>query len=201
VKTSKRSARRGFTLAEIAVTIVIVGVGLVLVLQGLNTAKITAAQTRNTRLARELALYTLGQVEAGLYQDDIEQGLNGNYSEMGYTAFSYEVIAGDATFRERDPNSPYDSWQPTQKELDDKKKDGDEITQPFEKVKVRVTFPKFGEYSNELILERWIPWEQVYGTQDESTTSGSKSSSGGSSSSGSSSGASSSNKSSGSSTR
>jgi prepilin-type N-terminal cleavage/methylation domain-containing protein len=30
---------QGFTLAEVAVTIVIVGIGLVLVLQGLNTAR------------------------------------------------------------------------------------------------------------------------------------------------------------------
>lgn len=179
MKTPLRHGRRGFTLAEIAVTIVIVGIGLVLVLQGLNTAKITAAQTRNSKLARELALFTLGQVESGLYQDDIKQGLAGNYSDMGYTAFSYEVLVGDAAFRERDPNSPFDSWQPTEKELEQKQKEEeDEITQPFEKVKIRVTFPKYGEYSNELILERWMPWEQVYGVEDDSTTTAKSKSSG-----------------------
>ena len=43
----RASARAGFTLAEVMVTLVIVGIGLTLVLQGLNTAKLTAAQTRN----------------------------------------------------------------------------------------------------------------------------------------------------------
>lgn len=162
---------RGFTLAEVAVTIVIIGVGLVLVLQGLNTAKIMAAQTRNQKLARELALFTLGQVEAGLYQDDIRTGLVGNYSDLGYTAFNYEVKVGDETFRDQDPNAPYDSWRPTERELEQKKKDEeDEVAQPYEKVKVRVTFPKYAEYPNELVLERWIAWEQVYGTEDESST-------------------------------
>ena len=33
----------GFTLAEVAVTLVIVGVGLLFVLQGLSTSKFTAA--------------------------------------------------------------------------------------------------------------------------------------------------------------
>lgn len=171
--------RAGFTLAEVAVTIVIIGIGLVLVLQGLNTAKIMAAQTRNQRLARDLALYTLGQVEAGLYQDDIRSGLTGNYADLGYNAFTYEVLVGDDAFKERDPNAPYDSWQPTERELDQKKKDEDEeVEQPYEKVKVRVTFPKYEAYTNELILERWVPWVQVYGTEDET---GSKTASNGTS--------------------
>lgn len=123
----KTARRAGFTLAEVAVTIVIVGIGLVLVLQGLNTAKITAAQTRNEKLARELALYTLGQVESGLYQEDIESGLSGNYSDLGYAAFGYEVVVGDEAFTDVDPNAPFDSWKPrTQKELDDEKKKEEE---------------------------------------------------------------------------
>ena len=39
----------GFTLAEVAVTIVIVGIGMLLVLEGLNVSKMTAAQTRNMK--------------------------------------------------------------------------------------------------------------------------------------------------------
>ena len=169
-----RSARRaGFTLAEVAITIVIVGIGLVLVLQGLNTAKITAAQTRNEKLARELGLYTLGQIESGLYQEDIESGLTGNYSDLGYAAFAYEVVVGDESFAETDPNAPFDSWKPrTQKQLDDEKKKADEqLPEPYEKVKIRVTFPKYAEYQNQLVLERWSPWVQVYGEKEEDPSS------------------------------
>lgn len=176
-----RAARGGFTLAEIAVTIVIVGIGLVLVLQGLNTAKITAAQTRNEKLARELGLFTLGQVESGLFQEDIEQGLAGNYSDQNAPAFHFEVVVGDESFSETDPNAPFDSWKPrTQKQLDDqKKKDEEDLPEPYEKVKIKITFPKYLEYKNELVLELWIPWTQVYGETEEDGTKKSTSSSSG----------------------
>ncbi|MDZ4772234.1 MAG: prepilin-type N-terminal cleavage/methylation domain-containing protein [Planctomycetota bacterium] len=166
---SRPLSRAGFTLAEVAVTIVIVGIGLVLVLQGLNTAKITAAQTRNEKLARELGLYTLGQIESGLYQEDIEQGLAGTYADQGYAAFTYEVVVGDEGFVDTDPNAPFDSWKPrTQKQLDDeKKKDEEQLPEPYEKVKIKVSFPKFAEYQNQLVLEHWMPWTQVYGETDE----------------------------------
>ena len=57
---SANRARAGFTLAEVAVTLVIVAIGPTLVLQGLNTSKMSAAQTHNRKVARELALLTLG---------------------------------------------------------------------------------------------------------------------------------------------
>lgn len=168
---SRRCAwmRGGFTLAEIAVTIVIVGIGLVLVLQGLNTAKISAAQTRYMKLSRELGLMTLGQVESGLFQDDISNGLAGSYAEQGYDMITYEVAVGDTTFHEKVENGAFDSWAPksTSSSDPDKKKDDEVTEQPYEKVKIRVTYPKFDKYSNELVLERWMPWKQVYGdTQD-----------------------------------
>ena len=179
-----RRSQAGFTLMEVMVTILIVGMGLVLVLQGLNTAKITAAQTRNEKLARELGMYTLGQIESGLYMEDIEQGLSGNYSDRGPIEqhFTYEVVVGDETFTDTDPNAPFDSWKPrTQKQLDDeKKKDEEQLPEAYEKVKIKITFPKLAEYKNELILERWIPWTQVYGETEEDGTKTSKSSTAGS---------------------
>ena len=72
VRASASRARAGFTLAEVAVTLVIVAIGLLFVLQGLSTSKFTAAQTHNRKLARELALVTLGEIQAGLYRDDLD---------------------------------------------------------------------------------------------------------------------------------
>jgi prepilin-type N-terminal cleavage/methylation domain-containing protein len=185
-----RPGRGGFTLAEVAITIVIVGITLTFILQGLNIAKITAAQTRNVKVARELALLTLGQVESGLYQDDIENGLTGTYADQGYPAFTYDVAVGDQTFVERDPNAAHDSWLKTP---DQKKKDDEaDVQQPFEKVKIRITFPKFAEYESEKIFERWIPWAQVYGSEDtksKSTKASTTASAGGSASTGGSTGA------------
>lgn len=45
-------------------------------------------------------------------------------------------------------------------------------------MKIRITFPKYAEYQNQLVLERWIPWVQVYGekeTDESSSTSTAKS--------------------------
>ena len=172
---ASRGARAaGFTLAEVAVTIVIVGIGLLMVLQGLNTAKITAANTRNYKLARDLALLTLGQVESGEFQKDIENGLTGSYAEQGYPDFTYEVIVGDATFRDKaqNPSGAFDSWAPTDAQLAQQQKDKDSDqppAQPFEKVKIRITYPKMSEFPNELVLERWMPWTQVYGDQTDAS--------------------------------
>lgn len=158
-----RRARSGFTLAEVAVTIVIVGIALVLVLQGLNTSKITAAHTRNQKLARELGLFTLGQIESGLLRDDIETGMSGNYAEEGYPDFNWEIAVGDDALRQPAQDGKFDSWAPTAAEEEAKKDEEEDAEEPFEKVRIRVMYPKIREFTNELTLERWIPWKQVYG--------------------------------------
>ena len=168
---SARPARAGFTLAEVAVTILIVGIGLVLVLQGLNSAKLTAAHTANLKLARSFGLLTMGQIEAGVFQEDIED-LRGTYAEEGREDFFFEVLLGDETFTERDPDDgPFDLWSyQRDQEEDDYDSDLDEdeeATEPYETVQIRITYPKVREFTNELILERWVPWEQVYGPSED----------------------------------
>jgi prepilin-type N-terminal cleavage/methylation domain-containing protein len=162
-------ARSGFTLAEVAVTIVIVGIALVLVLQGLNTAKMTAAQTRNLKLARELGMLTLGQVECGILQDDLDTGLAGNYADEGYPDFTWEIAVGDDTFREVGADGAFDSWAPTPSEQEAESEETEEeedAQEPYERVKVRVTFPVLGDFPSELVLERWVRWEQAYGVAE-----------------------------------
>jgi len=181
---TERRSSSGFTLAEVAVTIVIVGIGMLLVLEGLNVSKMTAAQTRNMKLSRDLALMTLGQVASGQFQEDIENGLSGNYAEEGYPQFSYEVIVGDQTFdTTAESGGAFDTWQ-HQRELQDERErerradskdeeeDPKDREEPFEKVKIRITFvPKIRvgetELKNELVLEEWMPWKQVYGSKEE----------------------------------
>jgi len=159
-------SKSGFTLAEVAVTVVIVGIALVLVLQGLNTSKITAAHTRNQKLARDLGLYTLAQIESGLLRDDLETGISGNYAEEGWPDFNWEVAVGDDALTTQSDDGRHDSWAPTEKEQEAKDDEEEDAEEPFEKVRVRVTSPKIREFTNELTLERWIPWTQVYGEAD-----------------------------------
>jgi len=166
----RRARSQGFTLAEVAVTIVIVGTMLIYLLQGLNGTKLLAASTRNMKLSRELALAKLGQVGSGLFQEDIDKGLSGSFADEGYPDFSFEVVVGDDTFvdqRNQADNGRFDSWHPPNR--DDKKKKDDEETveKPFEKVKIRVTSPKIQEFSNQLTLEEWFPWAQVYGEKQD----------------------------------
>ena len=40
-------------------------------------------------------------------------------------------------------------------------------SEPYERVSIRVTFPKLSEQPNEITLERWIPWDQVYGVDED----------------------------------
>lgn len=168
-----RHARSGFTLVEVAVTLVIIGVALVLVLQGLNTAKITAAYTHDRKVARDLALLTLGQIEGGLLWEEVDDRFFGTYAEEGYDDFSWEVVVGDEALsplnREGDPTLAYDTWRDRAEREAEADEDDEEIEaeEPFEKVRIRVTFPQFGDFPNQFELERWIPWDQVYGPEDE----------------------------------
>lgn len=192
---TQRRHRSGFTLAEVAVTLVVVGVALVYVLQGLNTAKITAAHTHNAKIARQLALQTLGEVESGIYQEELAFGgsggrsMNGDYAEQGYQEWRYEVVTGEREFASSESDSQdgegslaWDSYadrerrEQEQRERDELESQGDSSSaeeeaelaeEPYEKVRIRVEFTKLGEYENELVLERWVPWDQVYGSDDE----------------------------------
>ena len=173
-----RRARGGFTLAEVAVTLIIVGITLLWILEGLNNAKMTAAHTHHQKIASELGMETLAQIEAGLFWEDLDVGddLNGTYADEGYEAFSWEVVLGDETFDDlpEPDDDVHDSFLERQRREDEAREeeglddeDEEEIEEPYEKVRVRVHFPKLTEVKSEIILERWVPWEQVYGPSEE----------------------------------
>lgn len=178
-------ARAGFTLAEVMVTLLIVSIGLLLVTQGLTQARFSSAETHYRKVARELGLLTLGRVESGLFWEELEGGgevLTGTYAEEGYEDFHYELVFGDEDFLERDASDPesgddryHDSWEyerereERQRERDGELKDEDEdeeVAEAFEKVRIKIGYPRFEERPNTLVMERWIPWEQVYGTEE-----------------------------------
>ena len=54
---------------------------------------------------------------------------------------------------------------------DDLDEDEDEeSSEPYERVSIRVTLPKLSKRSDlvdELTFERWIPWDQVYGVDED----------------------------------
>ncbi len=193
LQTTLRARIAAFTLAEVAVTIAIVGLILVFVLQGINESKLLAAHTRNQRLARELGLLTLSQIGSYLFKDEIrDDRLEGNYADEGYPEFAFEAVLGDKTFRDRDPNTgAFDNWR-TEAEKKNSQTDAttDETTeQPYEKVQVKVTFPGGADddpKKNQLVLEQWLPWKQVHPDLDATKTGTSSSSSGSSQPSGSS---------------
>lgn len=173
-------SRSGFTLAEAVITIALVGLTLSSTLQILHGSKFTAAYTRDSKIARDLALKTLGQIESGIWWDDIETMRTGTYAEDGYDAFFWELVLGDEIFsnaqEEDEYGRPFDNWKyREQQRLDADDYDEDEEeeqTEPFEKVRIKVIFPRYGNFGNELILERWILWEQVYGPDEAEEDSG-----------------------------
>jgi prepilin-type N-terminal cleavage/methylation domain-containing protein len=183
--------KRGFTLAEVAVTIAIVGLALAWMLQTLSSSKMTAAYSRNLKLARELSIYTLGQIESGLYAEELDQDrIEGSYADEGYPDFFFEAVLGDESLSpNRDDARAFDNWRHEQqvKQRNSTREEEEETEQPYEKVQVRVTFPKIGDLKNDYIVERWLPWKQVH--PDEETAEGGKAGSGASSGSGAGSGA------------
>ena len=167
-RLSAADSRDGFTLAEVAVTLVIVALALTLCIQSISQAKFQAAYTRNYKLARDLAQLILGQVHAGLYAEEIENGIDGTFAEEGYPEFAFEVMVGDETFDEDSSSERFDSWAPTDEEQEaEDEEDEEEIEEPYEKVKVRVIFPQIRDYPTELVLEQWMEWELVYGPSEE----------------------------------
>lgn len=174
--------RTGFTLAEVAVTLLIVSIGLVLVLQGLTGAKLSAAETHHRKLARELALLTLGQLEAGLFWEELDGGgdvLTGSYAEEGCEDYSFELVLGDEEFRDErgfaEDGGYHDTWRHAREREerarddagDDDEDEEEETAEPFEKVRIKVVYPQLGERSSALVLERWMAWEDVYGEDEE----------------------------------
>ena len=165
--TGPDTATGGFTLAEVAVTIALVGLALVYMMQSLSTSKITAAYTRNLKLSKELALLTLGRIESGVYEEEIENDrLEGTYAEEGYPDFYFEVVIGEQNFLiEHEEGQFFDNWRYERESYDDD--DDDETEQPYEKVRVKVTSPQIRELKNDLLLERWLPWKQLHPPEDD----------------------------------
>ncbi|MCA8981222.1 MAG: hypothetical protein H6831_12540 [Planctomycetes bacterium] len=160
-------------------TIAIVGIGLTLVVQGLSTAKVKALQTYNTKAARDLGMLTMGRIRAGLYQEELDTRLSGNYAEEGFQYFYFDVLLGDEQFEDTgtaDADSPFhDSWRAREEREEEVRRDSDtdedEIEEDYEKVRIKVSFPPVPEYQNYVILEEWIPWKQVYGADEEEEAS------------------------------
>ncbi|MDA1266389.1 MAG: hypothetical protein O2816_15020, partial [Planctomycetota bacterium] len=94
----QRGTNAGFTLAEAAVTIALVAVTLTVLLQSLEGSKLLAAHTRDQKIAKELALAHLAEIEAGLWQDELEFTRSGSYAEQGHGTFWWELAIGDESF-------------------------------------------------------------------------------------------------------
>jgi hypothetical protein len=181
MRPRRPSPRAAFTLAEVAITLLIVSIGLVLVLEGLMRAKLSAAETHHRKVARELALLTLGQVEAGLFWEELDARgdvLTGSYAEEDYEDFHYELVLGEGSFLEDDSSydgqrAYHDSWsyererEARARERAGEEEDDEETVEPFEKVRIKVVYPQLGERPSSLVLERWVPWKQVYGDEGD----------------------------------
>ncbi|MCP5024387.1 MAG: hypothetical protein GY930_21785 [bacterium] len=173
VPPSERHGRAGFTLAEAAITIAIVGLTITYTLRALTAAQTTAAHTHEVKLAREMALRTLGEVSTGQFLVDSGEVLTGTYDEEIAPFMAYEVAFGDATLPTRthddERERSFDNWQARDqyRQENNLEEDLDGEHEPFEKVVIRVSFPKHSDLPDFIELESWIPWEQVYGLDEE----------------------------------
>ncbi|MEM6672662.1 MAG: hypothetical protein AAF726_07440 [Planctomycetota bacterium] len=179
-RTPLASACAGFTLAEAAITIAIVAFVVTVMLQGLEGAKTSAAHTRYLKTAYELGNGMLGEITAGLWSEEIESGMTGTFADLDEPDYGWEIALGDDMFEEtgdQDDERPFDNYaarRDWESDQDDDEDEDEEDTEPFEKVKLRVRYPKLGDYPDELVLELWAPWDQVYGADEEEEAFGSE---------------------------
>lgn len=155
-------------------TIALVGIVLAWLLQSLSASKLTAAHARDLKLARELALLTLGQIESGLYEDDLDsERIEGNYSEEGHPTFLFEAVIGEQNFKPSDDDArAFDNWREEQarRERELREVDEEEETeQPYEKIQIKVIYTKIQELPNEYVLEKWVPWDVLHPPEEEET--------------------------------
>ena len=163
--TKQNRERAGFTLAEVMVVILIVGGTLLYSLQGLASSMSQASHTRDIKIARELSLFKLGQFASGLYSEDIEDHMTGDFSEQEYGQFAWEVVLGDEAFddSEDEGRGNFDNWDPE----DDDDEDEELTEKPYQEVRVKVTFNGPRDAHNEVIMEQWITWSFLYGEEEE----------------------------------
>ena len=86
--------RRGFTLIEVLVTIVLVSVAVVGVLGGLRVIAAADAQTRSADLMQRLVAEKLGDMR--LLSDPAAAGSTGDFSDRGYPEITW-TAAVEAT--------------------------------------------------------------------------------------------------------
>ena len=174
--TSKKArSKKGFTLAEAAITIAIVGLTITYTLQALTSAQTTAAHTHELKLAREMALRTLGEVSTGQFDAQTGEVIIGNYPEDLAPFMTYQIAFGDTslptrgTDQEEDSNK-IDNWANRRQWEQDNSSDEEEegMEEDYETVTIRVIFPKHSkELDDSIEIEAWIPWAQVYGVEEE----------------------------------
>jgi len=168
----RERARAAFTLVEVAVAILIVGIALTMVLQSLNMSKVRAKQTQNLKAARQIGAQLMAEVSVGKYREKMDSYYTNTYEED--PDFSYEIMLGETAFPQDDQiedGSRFDNWY-TDDRLEEDEEEEEEAVEPYEKVRVRVSFPQLMDYSSQLELERWIPWDQVYGEEEEDLPEG-----------------------------
>lgn len=187
--SSSSSRRGGFTLAEVMVTLLIAAVALLMVVQGLAQANRDSANTYYRKVAMDLALVTLGEVESGLFWEQMTEDVNARLGPFSYAEhdeefadWTYVIEIGEDEFTDEydDPLLEYDSFTERDRREEEaeaelrRERDSDEdesledAEEPYQKVRITVTYPRLGEdVENEIEIERWIPWDQVYGTSED----------------------------------
>ena len=119
----------GFTLVEAAITLGIVALVLVAVLQGMEGAKLSAHHTRQRKTAYELGVGLLGEVTVGLWREELESGMTGNFAEQDEPQFLWELALGEDVLEENDldeTDRPFDNFAARRDWEEDNRSDEDD---------------------------------------------------------------------------
>lgn len=174
--------RRGFTLMEVMVAIMLIAVAMTTLMQLRNDSVGRAADGRSMSLAARLGSQLLHRIEAG-QMIDVFDGLNGDFAEEGYDDFTYVIALGDGSnYAENnsiDSNSPEWAWRDAIREREEDRVDeeGDDQRPEKTRVVIRVQYSGFDgderEYRLEAMLDSWAVYRdfelyrELWGSNNE----------------------------------
>lgn len=177
-----RRARRGFTLMEVMVAIMLMAVAMTTLMQLRNDSVGRAADGRSMSVAARLASQLLHRIEAA-QMIDLFDGMNGDFAEEGFDDFSYIVALGDgsnyAENNDIDSDSPEWAWRDALREREEDRVDVDGDDQRPEKTRVviRVQYASFDgderEYRLEAMIDSWAVYRdfelyrELWGSNNE----------------------------------
>jgi prepilin-type N-terminal cleavage/methylation domain-containing protein len=158
---------RGFTLMEVMAAVMLIAIAMT-TLMDLRTRSVgRAADGRSMSVAARLSSQLLHRIESAQMLD-LFDGMSGDFSEEGFSDFTYVVALGDgsnyAENTQIDSDSPEWAWRDSLRKREDDRieEDGNDQRPEKTRIVIRVSYLAFDMEPKEFRLEAMVDSWAVY---------------------------------------